>query len=212
MTANTEKHMVLLGASYTAEWDQPQLPGYRITNKGIGGQESSDLRARFEQDVLALKPDVVMIWGHYNDVVRAPADNVQPAIQRAQDNFRNMMQQAQDAGIEVILVTELTRPIVETWKYRAMSLLGKLRGKEHYNVRINRHIKHMNEWLREYARMQNVKLLDLEKALDSGNGTRSMQYTREDNSHVSPAGYQAITQYTQKQLASWNSRTPPSLQ
>src|SRR5688572_9545947 len=58
--ASAAKHMVIIGASYAAEWGNPKLPGYRVTNKGIDGQESSDLRARFERDVLALKPDTVM--------------------------------------------------------------------------------------------------------------------------------------------------------
>jgi hypothetical protein len=88
------QHMVILGASYVEEWQNPKLPGYTVTNKGIGGQESSDLRVRFDRDVIALKPAVVMIWGHYNDIVRASADKMAAAKQRAQDNYRWMTEQA----------------------------------------------------------------------------------------------------------------------
>lgn len=101
MNSTAAKHLVLIGASYAAEWEQPRLPGYTVTNKGIDGQESSDLRARFEKDVLALKPDTVMIWGHYNDIVRASADKMAAARQQAQDNYRAMAEQARAAGIEV---------------------------------------------------------------------------------------------------------------
>ena len=195
------KHLVIIGASYAEEWETPRLPGYTVTNKGIGGQESSDLRARFQRDVLALKPDVVMIWGHYNDIVRASADKMAAAKQRAQDNYRWMTEQARAAGIEVILVTELTIPIADTLKEKAMALIGSVRGKQDYRTQKNEQIKAVNVWLREYAAAQKLKLLDLERALDSGNGTRKVEYTREDNSHVSPAGYQAITRYVAGQLA-----------
>lgn len=195
------KQMVIIGASYAAEWESPKLPGYTVTNKGIGGQESSDLRARFERDVLALKPTTVMIWGHYNDIVRASADKMAAAKQRAQDNYRWMTEQARAAGIEVILVTEITIPIPDTLKESAMAWVAGLLGKQDYRSQKNEQIKAVNAWLREYARSQNIKLLDLEKALESGNGTRKVEYAREDNSHVSPAGYQAITRYVAAQLA-----------
>jgi lysophospholipase L1-like esterase len=195
------KHLVIIGASYAAEWDTPKLPGYTVTNKGIGGQESSDLRARFERDVIALKPNTVMIWGHYNDIVRASADKMVAAKQKAQDNYRWMTEQARAAGIEVILVTEITIPIPDTLKENAMAWVAGLLGKQDYRSQKNEQIKAVNAWLRDYARSQNIKLLDLETALDSGNGTRKVEYAREDNSHVSPAGYQAITRYVAAQLA-----------
>jgi lysophospholipase L1-like esterase len=200
-SAMNPKHMVIIGASYAAEWESPKLPGYTVTNKGIGGQESSDLRARFERDVLALKPDVVMIWGHYNDVVRASADKMGAAKQKAQDNYRWMTEQARAAGIEVILVTEITIPVPDTFKENAIAWAAGLLGKQDYRSQKNEQIKALNVWLRDYARSQNIKLIDLETALDSGNGTRKVEYTREDNSHVSPAGYQAITRYVASQLS-----------
>lgn len=199
-TAAAPKHMVIIGASYAAEWETPKLPGYTVTNKGIGGQESSDLRARFANDVIALKPDAVMIWGHYNDIVRASADKMAAAKQKAQDNYRWMTEQARAAGIEVILITEITIPIADTFKEKAMAWLGSVRGKQDYRTQKNEQIKAVNAWLRDYARAQNIKLIDLEKALDSGNGTRKVEYTRDDNSHVSPAGYEAITRYVTSQL------------
>lgn len=195
------KQLVVIGASYAAEWETPKLPGYTVTNKGIGGQESSDLRARFERDVIALKPNAVMIWGHYNDIVRASADKMAAAKQKAQDNYRWMTEQARAAGIEVILVTEITIPIPDTLKENAMAWVAGLLGKQDYRSQKNEQIKAVNAWLRDYARSQNIKLLDLETALDSGNGTRKVEYAREDNSHVSPAGYQAITRYVAAQLA-----------
>ncbi len=200
MNSTAAKHLVLIGASYAAEWDKPRLPGYTVTNKGIDGQESSDLRARFAKDVIALQPDTVMIWGHYNDIVRASADKMAAAKHKAQDNYRAMTEQARAAGIDVILVTEITIPIADTWQEKLMGFIGSVRGKQDYRSQKNEQIKAVNVWLRDYARTQKLKLIDLEKALDSGNGTRKVEYARSDNSHVSPAGYQAITRYMVSEL------------
>lgn len=199
-TASAPKHLVIIGASYAAEWETPKLPGYTVTNKGIGGQESSDLRARFESDVIALKPDTVMIWGHYNDVVRAKPENMAAAKKRAQDNYQAMIEQARAAGITPILVTELTIPIPDTIKEKLIGLVASVLGKNDYRTQKNTEIKALNVWLRDYAKAQKIKLVDLETALDSGNGTRKVEYTRSDNSHVSPAGYEAITKYVASQL------------
>jgi len=199
--AMNAKHMVIIGASYVADWGTPTLPGYTVTNKGVNGQQSTEVRARFERDVLALEPDVVMIWGHYNDIIRNSADQMAATKQKAQDNYRWMTEQARAAGIEVILMTEITLPVPDTFKENAMAWVAGLLGKQDYRSQKNEHIKAVNAWLREYARAQNIKLMDLEQALDSGNGTRKVEYTREDNSHVSPAGYQAITRYVAAQLA-----------
>ncbi len=199
-TASASKQMVIIGASYAEEWQTPKLPGYVVTNKGIGGQESSDVRARFERDVIALRPDTVMIWGHYNDVVRAKPENMAAARKKAQENYRAMVEQARAANITPILVTELTIPIPDTIKEKLMGFIGSVRGKTDYRVQKNTEIKALNQWLRDYAKEQKIKLLDLEAALDSGNGTRKVEYTRSDNSHVSPAGYDAITRYVAAQL------------
>jgi len=200
MNATANKHMVIIGASYAAEWQDPKLPGYSITNKGIDGQESSDVRGRFERDVIALQPDVVMIWGHYNDVVRAKPENMAAAKKKAQDNYRAMVDQARAAGITPILITEITIPIPDTMKEKLMGFIGSVRGKTDYRMQKNTEIKALNAWLRDYAKSQKIKLIDLETALDSGNGTRKVEYTRSDNSHVSPAGYDAITKYVVSQL------------
>jgi acyl-CoA thioesterase-1 len=198
--APMNKQMVIIGASYAAEWQNPTLPGYTVTNKGIGGQESSEVRARFENDVIALKPDTVLIWGHYNDVVRAKPENMAAAKKKAQDNYQAMVEQARAAGITPILVTELTIPVPDTMKEKLMGLVASVLGKNDYRTQKNIEIKALNAWLRDYAKAQKIKLLDLETALDSGNGTRKVEYTRSDNSHVSPSGYEAITKYVVSQL------------
>ena len=194
------KSLVVIGASYAQGWGQPALEGYRVVNKGVGGEESSQVRARFERDAVALRPDTVLIWGHINDIFRSPRDQLQQAKQRARDNYKAMHAQAQAAGIDVVLATEVTMPVGDTWKDRIMALIGKIRGRENYRVMINGHVKEINQWLRTYAAEHDLKLLDFERVVDSGNGSRRMEFSQPDGSHISVAGYEALTKYTRAEL------------
>ena len=68
---NSGKH-VLLGDSWFASDSiadrlAERLPGAWVVNKGIGGNKSSDMLARFEADVAAQSPDVVWLIAGTND-------------------------------------------------------------------------------------------------------------------------------------------------
>lgn len=199
-TQAATRRLVIIGASYAGEWGTPELPGFEIINKGVDGQTSTQVHARFERDVIALRPDAVLIWGHYNDIVRTPAEQADEAKARAKQAYRAMVEEAKRAGIEPMLATEITLPIPDTWTETVMSWIASLLGKQDYRARVNGHIKELNAWLREFARAEKILLLDLERAVDSGNGTRRAEYAREDGSHISRAGYAAITEYVRAQL------------
>ncbi len=190
--------LIIIGASYAADWGQPPLSRYRIVNKGVGGEESSQVLARFERDVLAHRPNTVLIWGHINDMFRAPRDQLDRAKERARANYRQMHEQAAAAGIETILATEVTLTIGDSWLDEIRAFIGKLRGRENYRVTINNHVKDVNAWLRSYAAEHNLMLLDFERAVDGGTGSRREEYSQEDGSHISPAGYEALTRYAQR--------------
>ena len=80
--AADEPLLVITGASYAADWKSPQLPGYTVVNKGKGGDETKQVLARFDADVLALKPAAVLIWGHINNYHRAPGGDLEAAKSR----------------------------------------------------------------------------------------------------------------------------------
>jgi lysophospholipase L1-like esterase len=201
-SSDARPKLVIIGASYALDWGVPELPGFRtVVNKGVGGQESTPVRERFERDALAEQPDAVLIWGHINDIFRAPRDQMAQAKERAQENYRWMHERARAAGVEVILATEVTMTVGDSWRDEIMAFIGKLRGRENYRVMINGHVKDVNEWLRKYAAEHRLRLIDLEQAVDSGNGSRRAEFTQEDGSHISPAGYEAISRHAAAALA-----------
>lgn len=69
--AKKEKRVVLMGNSITDGWPGARKEFFRDNNligRGIGGQTSYQFLLRFRQDVLALKPKVVVINYGTNDI------------------------------------------------------------------------------------------------------------------------------------------------
>jgi lysophospholipase L1-like esterase len=198
--ASPPARMVIIGASYAAGWGSPPLPGYTVVNKGVGGEDSSQVRARFARDVIADQPQAVLVWGHINDIHRAPADRMEEVKQRIKDNYRAMHAEAKAAGIRLLLATEVTLSVGDGFLDGIRDGIGRLRGRKNYKVMVNDHVKDVNAWLREYAREHALPLLDLERAVDSGKGSRRAEYDQPDGGHINEAGYAALTRYATEQL------------
>jgi lysophospholipase L1-like esterase len=81
-----------------------------------------------------------------------------------------------------------------------MAFVNNLRGKQNYSAWVNEHTRDLNAWLRTYAKEQGLPLWDFEKVFDDGKGFRKLEYSSDDGTHISPAGYAALTTYAQAQL------------
>lgn len=189
--------LVITGASYAADWKEPKLGSYQVLNRGAGGEETHQVRARLERDVLSAKPSAVLIWGHINNVHRAPQGGIEGAKTKAIEDYRAMVEQVRGAGAQVYLATEVTLTDSLSWRDRIVNAINKLRGKQSYASWVNQQVREVNAWLRTYAAEQNIKLLDFEKTVDDGDGFRKAEYTSPDGTHISEAGYAALTKYSQ---------------
>jgi len=188
--------VVLIGASYAEDWPIARIGNeYDVLNVGIGGQESSEMLQRFEADVVSHTPTAVVIWGFINDFFRSAADEADETKSEIKANFTSMIQIAKENGIQPIVATEVTMGIDGGLTGTIRRWIGSIRGKQSYQSRINSHVREMNDWLREHARKEGLVLLDLEHALYGSDGERKSSYGQEDGSHISPAGYEALSQY-----------------
>ena len=93
--AKNEKRVVFMGDSITDGWDDPQyggfFPGKPYVNRGIGGQTTPQMLIRFRPDVIALKPEVVVILAGTNDI----AGNTGPmTLEQIEDNLTSMAELA----------------------------------------------------------------------------------------------------------------------
>lgn len=193
--SNPDGPVVILGASYAGGWPLAQIAGVTVVNKGVSGQQSFEFLARFENDVVSLRPRCVVIWGFINDIYRAPKDQVDRALARARESYVTMVATARRHGIQPILATEVTVRSRNTITDTVMTLLGDLLGRHSYQDGINAHVLAMNAWLRDFARREQLLLLDVQPVLSETSGRRRKEHAKDDGSHISSAGYDALTRY-----------------
>ncbi len=74
--------------------------GVEVYNAGIGGDNTNQMAARFERDVMERKPDLVILMAGTNDWLNS-WNPVAPERYRA--NLLSMVQKAKTSGAEVIL-------------------------------------------------------------------------------------------------------------
>jgi len=196
--------IVVIGASYAGGWtpDAP-IAGYRIVTKGVSGEESSQVLARFERDVLTRGPDAVIIWGFINDIFRTDRLRLGERLQKTRRDLWPMVELARKAGIVPIVATEVTIRGEDGWAEAAASLVGRILGKESYQDYINQHVSEINRWIREISVRENILLLDFEVVLADQRGMRRKEFAKPDGSHISAQGYEALTRYADERLTAF---------
>src|SRR5437899_1984605 len=92
-----ENRVVFMGNSITEGWKKyfpAHFPGKPYVNRGIGGQTTPQMLVRFRQDVIALKPDVVVIFAGTNDI----AGNTGPETNEEIDGYLTSMCELAEAN------------------------------------------------------------------------------------------------------------------
>jgi lysophospholipase L1-like esterase len=197
---NPNGPLVVLGASYAASWPLATVAGRHVINKGVAGQQSFEMLQRFEHDVARQAPRAVLLWGFINDVFRAPVPDVDGVLARTRQSYQEMIRLARAHGIEPIVATEVTVRPPASWTNTVASWIGWLRGKRAYQDQINDHVLATNRWLADLAAKEGLLLLDFQAVLAEDGGRRRAEFTREDGSHITPAGYDVLTAYARPVL------------
>ncbi len=192
---NVTGPIVLLGASYAAGWPLAQIHGIPVVNRGVAGQQSFELLERFDRDVASASPRAVILWGFSNDIHRAEAGAMDRTIARVRDSYAQLIARARQHGIEPILATELTLRPPDSVGERVAGWVGTLRGKESYQDQVNRHVLALNRWLIDAATGEGLLVLDLQSVLSEPNGRRHPAFAQPDGSHITSAGYDALTSF-----------------
>lgn len=197
------KTIVVVGASYVESWSLNRLiAGYRMINRGVHGEQSFEMLARFRQDVIALKPEAVIVWGFNNDVHRSDRARIDQTLRRTRESFSAMVQLAKQAGIIPILATEIFIRGPDEWLEGFKIWIGTILEKDSYQDYVNRHVAEINCWIRDAATREGVMLLDLEAVFADQQGLRRKETAKPDGRHISQRGYDALTHYIEDRLSS----------
>lgn len=105
--ANDKDRVVFMGNSITIGWlkKRPEFfAGKPYVNRGISGQTTPQMLLRFRQDVIDLKPKVVVLLAGTNDI----AGNTGPStLAMIMNNIKSMAELAHANDIKVILCSTL---------------------------------------------------------------------------------------------------------
>jgi acyl-CoA thioesterase I len=166
-----QDRVVFLGDSITDGWNlQESFPGKAYINRGIGGQTTSQMLLRFRQDVIDLKPKVVVILAGTNDL----AENTGPVtLEQVEGNLMSMVQLAGVNGIRVVLCSVLPAD-----HYSWHPELGNPAPR----------IAALNEWAEAYAAEKGYVYVDYYSAMKDAAGGLPPSLS-EDGVHPLPAGY-----------------------
>lgn len=107
VTSMGEKRVVFMGNSITESWAGIDSSFFKVNGyigRGISGQTSSQMLLRFRQDVIDLKPALVVILAGTNDI----AENAGPiALKDVLGNIISMAELARENNIKVIISSVL---------------------------------------------------------------------------------------------------------
>lgn len=188
-----EKRVVLFGDSITDNWSNPGyggfFPGKPYLNRGISGQTTSQMLVRFRADVIALKPEAVVILAGTNDV----AENSGPIeLATIEGNLASMAELAVRHRIRVVLASLL--PVSDEKRDGANRALEQTRTRPPETLRA------LNTWLVDYAKTNGHVYLDYFSALADAKGAFKTGFT-DDGLHPNAAGYQVMAPLAEQAIA-----------
>ncbi|MBV9572164.1 MAG: SGNH/GDSL hydrolase family protein [Alphaproteobacteria bacterium] len=179
-----ERRVSFMGDSITRAWRvfRPEFfTSSGFIDRGISGQTTPQMLVRFRQDVISLEPEAVHIMAGTNDV----AENTGPYDPPSTKN--NLMSMVELARIHRLRIVLATIPPAAAFPWRTVAEpVAKLRA--------------LNEWIREYARINRFVLADYAPLLDDGAGGMKAGLAY-DGVHPTSAGYLVMEQVTARAIA-----------
>jgi len=113
-----------LGGGYPLYVSQA-LPGVRVLNRGISGNRAKDLAARWQEDCLALEPDVVSILIGINDVWRRYDSNDPTSDAAFEASYRKLLEPLAKRGVKTLLILPFLLDVSEDVTAMREDLTGK---------------------------------------------------------------------------------------
>jgi len=172
-----ETRVVFFGDSITDNWPLPDyFPGKPYINRGISGQTTSQMLVRFRQDVIALKPKVVVILAGTNDI----AGNTGPMrLEDIEANYTSLAELAAASRIKVVFSS-----VLPVHNYTPQS-------QDFFAQRSPEKILQLNHWLSDYSATHGCIYLDYFSSLVDSHGLLQKDLA-EDGLHPSPQGYKIM--------------------
>lgn len=182
--------VVFMGNSITDNWARMHKEFFEENNfagRGIGGQTSAEMLVRFQADVIALKPKLVLIMAGTNDVA---GNNGSITLEHVVQNIQSMCELAKAHGIRP-LICSVPPCAGFSWAPDVKDAAATIRT--------------LNTLLQDYAKKNKIDYVDYWTALAKPNGAMKDGIS-DDGCHPTLDGYaimepialKAIRKYVKK--------------
>lgn len=178
-----EQRVVFMGDSITEGWASATdfFSRYHFVGRGISGQTTSQMLVRFRQDVIDLKPAVVVILAGTNDIAGNGGETTLDAIE---NNLQSMAELARFNHIRVVLASIL--PAIDYPWRRGLEPAPKI-------VAVNR-------WIADYCARMGFVYLDYYSAMADKSGGLPGELSK-DGVHPTPAGFAIMAPLAEQAIA-----------
>lgn len=182
--SENENRVVFMGNSITIGWlhTRPEFfKGKPYINRGISGQTTPQMVLRFRQDVIDLKPKVVVLLAGTNDI----AGNTGPStLEMILDNIKSMSELASSNNIKIVLSS-----VLPAFDYPWNPGLGP-----------DKKIPELNAMIKAYAKEKGYVYLDYFTAMADDRNGLPKKYA-EDEVHPTKAGYAVMEPLVEAAIA-----------
>ncbi len=180
-----DHRVVFMGNSITEAWaiiDSSFFADHGYIGRGISGQTSAQMLLRFRQDVINLKPTVVVILAGTNDI----AQNAGPiSLEHIMENIVSMVELARQNDIKTILASVL--PAYDfPWRKGLMPA---------------EKIVALNSMIKTYSAQHDIPYVDYYSRMVDERKGLDKKYTK-DGVHPTLEGYRVMDQLVEEAIES----------
>lgn len=175
--------VVFMGNSITDSWGSLRsdfFTSHNFAGRGIAGQTSSHMLARFQEDVIDLHPKAVAILAGINDIAQ---NNGPITIERIFKNIKSMCQIARSNGIDPVICSVLPANRL-SWNPKVFPA---------------KKVVELNTMLQEYAKANKILYIDYYTPMVDANGGLPTELSG-DGVHPTHAGYEMMEKIALKSL------------
>jgi lysophospholipase L1-like esterase len=152
--------------SQYAHWLMKSHPEWDVHNRGVNGERSDQIRARFDRDVLRAKPAAVIVIAGVNDVYQGRS------VLNVERNLEEIYEEARAAKIAIVAGTIIPFNTATADQNASMHAI--------------------NQWIRDYSlRHADVVFCDTRTAV-AAPGMTDRLVSSPDDLHPSPEGYKLM--------------------
>ncbi len=175
---------VFMGNSITEIWNRNDSAFFNrnhYVGRGISGQVTAQMLARFRSDVINLKPRVVSILAGTNDIAQ---NNMYMPIEKIAENIFSMAELARANNIKVIICS-----VLPVYQYRWRPAIKDPAGQ----------IIQLNNLLKAYAKEHKITYVDFHSVMKDSNNGLPLKYS-EDGVHPTKDGFNVMEPIIKKAI------------